>query len=114
MEGLCLTVVDNFFAANGSRTITENVVTSYMPVSLDLRTIEIRGERGVCRVRIWYRVGGNEEWMQAENLRIVPKEHALHDGGKTTVYLLQWDCVIFEKQELECKMVFEFVGRGSD
>lgn len=113
-EGLCLTVVDSFLVLNGSRTVTENVVTSYVPVALDLCTIEIRGERGVCRVRIWYRVGGNEEWMRAENLRIVPKEHALHDGGKTTVYLLQWDCVIFEKQELECKMVFEFVGKGSD
>ena len=110
-EGLCLTVVDNFFAANGSRTITENVVTSYAPGLLDLQTVEIQGERGVCRFRIWYRAGGNEEWMQAENLRIVPKEHALHDGSRVTVYLLQWDCVLPEKQEIECKMQFEFMNR---
>ncbi|MCM1048484.1 MAG: hypothetical protein NC433_08670 [Clostridiales bacterium] len=70
--------------------------------------IEIEGQKSLCRIEI--KVCGSDEdknkgkEQSVSGLRIVPKEHFLHDGSKTMVYLIQWDVEFEGVQSVECVM----------
>jgi hypothetical protein len=80
-----------------TKKFTENLVSVYKPtveVENGSSVVTIIGKEGidgrkaVCKVVI----------DDITDIRIVPKEHALHDGNKTTIYLIQFD-VPFNEQE---------------
>ena len=86
-DAMRIVVTDRFVPSALTRKLTENLITPF-PVRIeetkdDIYVMKIEGQRGFCRIRT----------ANASGLRIIPKEHCLHDGTRTTVYLIQWDLV---------------------
>lgn len=84
-DTLKITVTDSFVPSERTRTFTENLVTAY-PAFIEKAedgtdVVRIEGRCGVCRIRI----------ENAVDLRILPREHFMHDGTRTTVRLIQWE-----------------------
>ncbi len=99
---LRLFVTDCFVRSKETKKITENLVTPFTPVIHDEHTVTIAGERGECRIAIACREKEGMQWQKAQCLRILPKEHARHDGSKTTVYLIQWETLAECRITIEC------------
>ncbi len=99
---LRLCVTDCFVRTKDTKKITENLVTPFAPVICDAHTVVITGERGGCSITAACRENEDEPWQQAKDLRIVPKEHARHDGSKTTVYLIQWETLAECRMQISC------------
>lgn len=98
MNNMALSVTDTFFASEETKKITENLITPFQPEiirSIDEVQVLIKGEQGVCTIT------GNVLQCRPEQIRILPKEHSLHDGTKTTVYLIQWELPIEPHQKAE-------------
>ncbi|MCM1261441.1 MAG: heparinase II/III family protein [Butyrivibrio sp.] len=121
IDGLQIYVRDCFAVSKQTKKITENLITPFKPRIIcveyeekeqavenekSMQVIEIEGQKSLCRIEV--KVCGNDEDKSKEqsvsNLRIVPKEHFLHDGSKTTVYLIQWDVDFEGVQSVECVM----------
>lgn len=99
---LQLCVTDCFAGSKETKKITENLVTPFAPVIRDAYTVEIAGERGACSIAISCRAKEDEAWQQVQGLRILPKEHACHDGSRTTVYLIQWETLPECRMQIDC------------
>lgn len=99
---LRLCVTDCFAGSKKTKKITENLVTPFVPVIRDAHTVEIAGERGVCSIAVSCRAKEDEAWQQVQGLRILPKEHARHDGSRTTVYLIQWETLPECRMQIDC------------
>lgn len=87
-DEMVLFVTDTFFASEQTVKIAENLITPFKPEVIQdnngLRVM-IVGERGVCTIT------SNTFGHCPRQIQILPKEHLLHDGTKTTVYLIQWE-----------------------
>jgi hypothetical protein len=101
-NGFRITVLDIFTPNKNTRKFTENLVSIYKPTITEengnsIITIigkdGIDGGNAVCKIVI----------EGAFNIRVVPKEHALHDGNKTTIYLIQFD-VPFNEQDVKANV----------
>ncbi|MCM1184588.1 MAG: heparinase II/III-family protein [Roseburia sp.] len=98
-DAMWMVVTDRFVPSEQTRSFTENLVTPF-PVSVeendnDTCVIKIQGQHGFCRIRT----------ANVSDLRIIPKEHRLHDGARTTVNLIQWepsDGVQAVRMEISC------------
>lgn len=98
-EEMTLSVTDIFFASKQTTKITENLVTPFIPQIIqnnDKLQVLIPGERSACTITC------NALWQSPKQIRIVPKEHFLHDGTKTTVYLIQWELPVETHKKTEC------------
>lgn len=98
-EDMALSVTDCFIPSGQTMKITENLITPFLPkITHDdnVPKILITGKRGACTITC------NALWHCPEQIQILPKEHFLHDGTKTTVYLIQWDLPIENHQKTEC------------
>lgn len=110
---LRLCVTDCFVRVKDTKKITENLVTPFAPVIRDAHTVVIAGEQGECRIAIACREKEAEPWQQeARNLRILPMEHACHDGSKTTVYLIQWETLAECRMQIVCDALVKQNGLG--
>lgn len=94
-----IVVTDSFVPSEQTRTFTENLVTTFPAfiekTERDISVVRIEGRSGTCRIRI----------QNAVNLRILAKEHSMHDGTQTTVRLIQWelpDAVRTARVEINC------------
>ncbi len=100
---LQLKVTDRFTPSAGTESITENLITPYEPVVTE-QGIELHAETEegacTCRLTVMVRLAGGD-WQQVRKIMVLPKEHSLHDGKKTTVYLLQWDVPVCEGKTAE-------------
>ncbi len=91
---LQLQVTDCFTPSTETSQITENLITPYEPV-LTGQGIELRAGDGEnkachCRLSVTVRAAGGD-WQPVKKISVLSREHSLHDGKKTTVYLIQWD-----------------------
>ncbi|MBQ9120172.1 MAG: heparinase II/III family protein [Lachnospiraceae bacterium] len=101
-EELRMTVLDCFVPSVQTKKIVENLITPYEPRITATGKVELQAPTE-CKINIAYH-WSEEEWQQAEGLCVVPMEHALHDGTKTTVYLIQWEVPVVEKNTSECRI----------
>jgi hypothetical protein len=88
-NGFNINIEDSFIPNINTKKITENFVSIYEPVITQesgSSIIKIKGQKSTCRII-----------TDAKSINIIPKEHALHDGSKATVYLIQFD-VPFNEQ----------------
>lgn len=94
-----LSVTDTFLASEQTAKITENLITPFRPeIVQDTDGIQvlIKGEKGTCTITV------NALWHCPEQIRILPREHFLHDGTKTTVYLIQWELPAKPREKTQC------------
>lgn len=96
---MALSVTDSFLASEQTTKITENLITPFQPEIVqgtDGIQVFIKGEKGSCTIT------ASALWHCPEQIRILPKEHFMHDGTKTTVYLIQWELPAEPRQKTEC------------
>lgn len=132
-EELQLQVTDTFVASGQTKRITENLITPYEPVvtGAGVLWLAASGEDGVgagradlpkdqqlapkagavCQLILSQRLSG-DEWQDVEQLCIMPVEHSLHDGRKTTVYLIQWEVPVSTKKASESRIKIRIKERG--
>lgn len=110
MKRMKLQVSDLFIMTEKTNSLVENLITTYEPIVDNDGGIMIRGKHGCCKITICvaeYDIrtgeGRIDQTVQVKDIRILPQEHSLHDGQKTTVYLIQWD-VPCSKKIVLCKM----------
>jgi hypothetical protein len=93
-------IKDIFIPNTNTKKFTENLVSIYKPTVTDkngssIITIQGKGDtdakKAVCKIVI----------DGITNIKIVPKEHALHDGNKTTIYLIQFEVPFNERCDNE-------------
>jgi hypothetical protein len=94
-NGFRIKIKDTFVPNTKTKKFTENLVSIYKPTiteenGMGIITIIGKGDtkKAVCKIVI----------DGITDIRIVPKEHALHNGDRTTIYLIQFD-VPFDVQE---------------
>jgi hypothetical protein len=96
-DGFGIKIKDTFVPNINTKKFTENFVSVYKPTITKengngIITIVgkdvINGENAFCKIVV----------DGVADIRIVPKEHALHSGDRTTIYLIQFD-VPFNEQE---------------
>jgi hypothetical protein len=90
-------IKDTFIPNTNTKKFTENLVSIYKPTVTEENgssIITIQGKcdtkNSACKIVI----------EGITNIKIVPKEHALHDGNKTTIYLIQFE-VPFNEQDIK-------------
>lgn len=96
---MTLSITDTFFASEQTMKIVENLITPFQPkVIQNINEIQIliKGENGTCTIT------NNVLWHCTEQIQILPKEHFLHNGMKTTVYLIQWELPVEPCKKTEC------------
>jgi hypothetical protein len=93
-------IKDTFIPNTNTKKFTENLVSIYKPTVTEesgssIITIQGKGDtdakKAVCKIVI----------DGITNIKIVPKEHALHDGNKTTIYLIQFEVPFNERCDNE-------------
>ena len=103
--GMTLSVTDIFLASGQTAKIVENLITPFQPEviqSTDKIQVLIRGENGTCTIT------DNALWHCTKQIQILPKEHFLHDGTKTMVYLIQWEVPVEPHQKTQCCIQIQF------
>lgn len=110
MKWMKLQVSDLFITTEKTSSLVENLITTYEPIVDNDGGIMIRGKHGCCKITICVEEndirtgeGRIDQTVQVKDIRILPQEHSLHDGQKTTVYLIQWDVPCSKKIAL-CRM----------
>lgn len=101
-NNMVLQVVDYLEPSEQTRLFVENLVTPYEPV-VDKNRIMIKGEHGMCNIVV--------DEMSPDSLvsvKVVTKEHSMHDGKLMPVYLLQWDVRVKNRMPSVCKMCITF------
>lgn len=96
---MVLSITDTFLASGQTAKITENLITPFRPEivqNTDEIQVLIKGEKGTCMIT------SDTLWHCPEQIRILPKEHFLHDGTKTIVYLIQWELPVKPRQKTQC------------
>lgn len=96
---MVLSITDTFLASGQTAKITENLITPFRPEivqNTDGIQVLIKGEKGTCMIT------SDTLWHCPEQIRILPKEHFLHDGTKTIVYLIQWELPVGPRQKTQC------------
>ena len=66
-------------------TVTESFISKFVP-EIQGDTVIFKSDKGSCCIEA---VNGAE--LHISDIRIVPKEHSMHNTKKITVYLIQWD-----------------------
>ena len=103
--GMALSVTDCFIPSGQTTKITENLITPFQPEVVqdsDRLHVLIRGTQGLCMIT------DEAAWRSPQQIQILSKEHSLHDGTKTTVYLIQWDLPVKGMREIQSHMLFRF------
>jgi hypothetical protein len=117
-NGFRIIIKDTFTPNNNTKKFTENLVSIYKPTITEENgssIITIKGKdnndttKAVCKIVI----------NCTYNIRIIPKEHTLHDGKKITIYLIQFEVPFNEQDikanveksiEMEVRCGYEFCG----
>lgn len=90
---LHLCVEDSFEVSKQSRTITENLVTQYLPI-VEGNVIRIQGDRTRMEIAVDSTDG---------EIQILSKSHSNHNGQQEPVYLVQWN-VKLQGKDTVCNM----------
>lgn len=99
-QNMKMVITDSFIPSGQTKKITENLITPFRPAleknnKNDTYVIKIQGEQSICQINI----------ENAVDLRVLSKEHSMHDGTRTMVYLIQWEVPVVEngtKMEVRC------------
>lgn len=90
---LHLCVGDSFEVSKQTRTITENLVTQYLPI-VEGNVIQIQGNRAKMEITVEDADG---------DIQILSESHSNHNGQQEPVYLLQWN-VKLQGKDTVCNM----------
>ena len=78
--------IRDYFDNKGQEiTVTESFISKFVP-EIQGNTVIFKSDKGSCCIEA---VNGAE--LHISDIRIVPKEHSMHNTKKITVYLIQWD-----------------------
>ena len=90
---LHLCVEDSFEVSKQTRTITENLVTQYLPI-VEGNVIQIQGNRAKMEITVEGADG---------DIQILSESHSNHNGQQEPVYLVQWN-VKLQGKDTACNM----------
>lgn len=91
--------IRDFFDNQGQEiTVTESFITRIVP-EINGNAVVLKSDNNSCRIEA---VNGAE--LAISDIRIVPKEHILHNTEKITVYLIQWDFRVADVKEAVIKI----------
>lgn len=79
-KSLELQISDAFVKSSKTNYITENLITTYLPIVKD-NQIKIEGEHAICQIYV----------ENVKDIHINTQIHSTHSGDRQEVYLIQWD-----------------------